>query len=67
MPANFDVLSFFRFMVNFELTDPGFIVRKTYIFIISNLYLTKTENRTKKPSTQVLFLPKNSDFSQNKC
>ena len=40
--------------------------------LIVAFYLTKTENRTKKYLTlllwvKVLFLPKNGDFLQKKC
>ena len=35
--------------------DSGRIVCKTYIFIKVNLYLMKTENRTKKHLTQLSY------------
>ena len=52
--------------------DSGRIACKTYIFINSNFYLTKTENRAKKISNtaltlllwvEALFLPTIADFS----
>ena len=49
----------------------GYVVYKTYIFINSNLYLTKPANRTKISLTKSshycferYFLPKNTDFLQ---
>ena len=53
MSTNCDSLSSFRFLANLEQSRSRTIVCKTYIFIKSNLYLTKTENRTKKSLTQL--------------
>ena len=56
MTANCDVIVIFPIYSQFgaiRKPDSGGIVCKTYIFINSNLYLTKTENRTKKSLTQL--------------
>ena len=51
MSENRDVIAIFLIFGQFgeiQKPDSGCIVCKTYIFINSNFYLTKTENRTKK-------------------
>ena len=51
MSENCDVIAIFLICSQFGAIpkpDSGRIVCKTYIFINSNFYLTKTENRTKK-------------------
>ena len=51
MSENCDVISIFPIYSKFgviEKPDSGHIASKTYIFIKSTFYLTKTENRTKK-------------------
>ena len=35
--------------------DTGLMVYKIYIYLIGTFYLTKTENRTKKPVTQLSY------------
>ena len=54
---NFDAIAIFPIYGQFrgiQKPDSGCIVYKKYMFIKSNLYLTKTENRTKKSLTQIL-------------
>ena len=54
---NFDAITIFPIYGQFrgiQKPDSGCIVCKNYMFIKSNLYLTKTENRTKKSLTQIL-------------
>ena len=54
MSANFEVIVIFPIYGRIgaiRRTDSG--VCKTYIFIESNLYLTKTESKTKKSLTQL--------------
>ena len=54
--ANCDVIVIFSIYDQFGAIpkpDSECIVCKTYIFINSNLYLTKTENRTKKSLTHL--------------
>ena len=56
MSKNCDVIAIFPFCGQFGAIwkpDSGCIVCKTYILINSNLYLTKTENRTKESLTQL--------------
>ena len=51
MSENRDVIAIFLIFGQFgaiRKPDSGCIVCKTYIFINSNFYLKKTENRTKK-------------------
>ena len=52
---NFDAIAIFSIYGQFRAIcklDSGRIVCKTYIFINSNLLLTKAKNRTKKSLTQ---------------
>ena len=69
---------FFGFLASLEQSG-GWIpdtVCKMYVFINSNLCLTKTENRTKKPNTALtkqffgqrnaIFFAKNTDISKIK-
>ena len=56
MLDNNDVITIFPIYGQFGAIwkpDSGPIVCKTYIFINSTLYLTKTEDRTKKSLTQL--------------
>ena len=56
MSENYDVIVNFPIFAQFgviQKPDSGRTASKTYIFVSSNLYLTKTENRTKKSLTQL--------------
>ena len=56
MSASCDVIVIFPIFDQFEAiwkTDSGRTACNTYIFISGNLYLTETENRTKKSLTQL--------------
>ena len=56
MSANCDAIVFFPIysqLAAIRKLDSGCMVYKTYIFINSNFYLTKPENRTKKSLTQL--------------
>ena len=77
MSENSDIIAIFPIYGQFGVIrkpDSGCIVSTTFIFINSNLYFTKAENRTKVSLTaltlllwvKVLFWPKNADFLQKK-
>ena len=56
MLENCDIIVIFRIFGQFEVIrrqDSGHRVWKSYVFSISNLFLTKTENRTNKSLTQL--------------
>ena len=58
MSENCDVIVIFPIYGQFgaiRKPDSGRIVCKTYIFINSNLYLTKSDNITKKSLTQLSY------------
>ena len=70
MSANYDVIVIFPIYDQFgaiRKPDSISMVCKTYIFITSNIYLTKTENRTKKSPTQLytIALSKDTIFAKN--
>ena len=46
MPANCDVMSFFRFTAKLELSGTGFQSVKLTLSLKVTFYLTKTETRT---------------------
>ena len=54
MPANYDVIDFFIYdqFGTIRKVDSGRMACKSYIFINSNLFITKTKSRTKISLTQ---------------
>ena len=71
MSENCDVIAIFSIYGQFgaiRKPDSGHIVSKFYIFINSNLHLTKTQNRTKKSLAQLshIALSKGTILAKNR-